>query len=157
MLTDAQGMFTLFFAIYFGMTIGRAHEMYNSWDTYNAWRGQSQSFKRLLAAWIILFAIPLLNFAILYVLLGSRGVPIDTTARGVLNAILIGFSSFFEFGYFRIFEAILNGHPESFFTDEDRKRLEGSGKLRPGFWPHFMPGILYVILSTLMLLIAIYL
>ena len=70
-LTDAQNLFTLFFAIYFGMMIGRSHEMYRPWDTYNAWRGNSQNIRRLVTAWIILFIIPLFQFAVLFALLGS--------------------------------------------------------------------------------------
>src|SRR5665647_2187921 len=53
-LTEAQELFSLFFAIYFGLIIDRSHEMYKSWDTYNVWKGKSHNIKRLLAAWIIL-------------------------------------------------------------------------------------------------------
>jgi len=49
-LTEAQELFSLFFAIYFGLIIDRSHEMYKSWDTYNAWKGKSHNIKRLLAA-----------------------------------------------------------------------------------------------------------
>jgi len=34
--------------------------------------------------------------------------------------------------------------------------IELSGKIRPDFWAHFMPGALYVIISVLMMTVAIY-
>jgi hypothetical protein len=151
---DAQQLFVLFFAIYFAMIIDRSHEMYKPWDTYNAWKRKSHNIKRLLAAWIILFIIPLLHFAVLFILLGSIDVRFDMTISGILNVALIGFGSFFEFGYFRIYEAFLHKYPESFFTDEER--IQKGSSIRPDFWAHFIPGALYVILSTLMIFITIY-
>jgi hypothetical protein len=153
-LTEAQELFSLFFAIYFGLIIDRSHGMYKSWDTYNAWKGKSHNIKRLLTAWILLFIVPLFHFAILFILLGSIDVRFDTTIRGILNVALIGVGSFFEFGYFRIYEAFLHKYLESFFSDEERVQKEFL--IRPDFWAHFIPGVLYVILSTLMVLIAIY-
>lgn len=157
MHTEADEIFILFFAIYFGLIIARAHEMYNPWDTYNAWKRKLHNLKRLVVGWIILFAIPMLHFAILFLLLGSVDVEIAMTSRGIFNVVLIGFGSFFEFGYFRIYEAFLQLYPEFFFTDEDLVQLESSGQLRPNFWAHFIPGILYVLLSTLMIIIVMYL
>ena len=118
--TEAQELFSLFFAIYFSLIIDRSHEMYKPWDTYNAWKGKSHNTKRLLAAWIILFIVPLLNFAILFVILGLIDVQFDLTISGILNVSLIGLGSFFEFGYFRIYEAFLHRYSESFFADEER-------------------------------------
>jgi hypothetical protein len=155
-LTEPQELFILFFAIYFALIIDRSNEMYKPWDTYNAWRGKSHNVRRLLAAWIILFAIPILHFAVLFILLGSVDVRFDMTIGGILNVVLISLSSFFDFGYFRIYEAFLHSYPESFFADEELMQIERSGKIRPDFWAHFMPGALYVILSTLMIFIAIY-
>ena len=94
--------------------------MYKPWDTYNAWKGKSHNTKRLLAAWIILFIVPLLNFAILFVILGLIDIRFDMTIRGILNVNLIGLGSFFDFGYFRIYEAFLHRYSESFFADEER-------------------------------------
>jgi hypothetical protein len=155
-LTEPQEVFILFFAIYFALIIDRSNEMYKPWDTYNAWKGKSHNVRRLLAAWIILFIIPILHFAILFILLGSVTVRFDTTIWGISNVVLISLSSFFDFGYFRIYEAFLHGYPESFFADEERVLIERSIKIRPDFWAHFIPGALYVIISTLMMLIAIY-
>jgi hypothetical protein len=155
-LTEAQEIFTLFFAIYFAIIIDRSHEMYKPWDTYNAWRGIPHNRRRLLVAWAILFAIPLLHFALLFILLGSVNIRFDMSIDGISNVVLISLSSFFDFGYFRIYEAFLHSYPESFFADEERIQIERLVKIRPNFWAHFIPGALYVSLSTLMMLIAIY-
>lgn len=155
-LTEPQEVFILFFAIYFALIIDRANEMYKPWDTYSAWKGKSHNRKRLLAAWIILFIIPILHFAVLFILLGSVDVRFDMTISGISNVFFISLSSFFDFGYFRIYEAFLHSYPESFFADEELLQVERAGKIRPDFWAHFIPGALYVIVSTLMMLIAIY-
>lgn len=155
-LNDAQELFSLFFAIYFSLVIDRSHQAYKPWDTYNAWKGKSHNIMRLLAGWIILFVIPILHFSILFILLGSFNIQFDMTFSGFSNIFLISLSSFFDFGYYRIYEAFLHRYPESFFPDEERIKLESSGKISPDFWAHFIPGLLYVIISTLMTLIAIY-
>ncbi len=155
-LTDAQELFSLFFAIYFTLIIDRSHETYRPWDTYNAWKGSSHNIKRLLVAWIILLIMPLLHFAILFILLGSFDVQFDMTIRGITNAALIGLCSFFEFGYFRIYEAFLHRYPKYFFADEELVQIDRLGKIRPDFWAHFIPGVLYVFLSTLIMLIVVY-
>jgi hypothetical protein len=156
-LNDPQEVFILFFAIYFGLMVDRSHEMYKPWDTYNAWKGKSHNIKRLLTAWLILFLIPISHFGILFILLGSVNIRFDATFAGVSRLILISLGSFFEFGYFRIYESFLHSYPESFFGDEERAQFVQSGKIRPDFWGHFMPGALYVLVSTLMVVIAIYL
>jgi hypothetical protein len=152
--TEAQELFSLFFAIYFALIIDRSHEMYKPWDTYSAWKGKSHNIKRLLAAWIILFIVPLFHFSILFALLGLINVRFDMTISGILNVTLIGLGSFFEFGYFRIYEALLHRYSESFFADEEKIQKERF--IRPDFWAHFIPGALYVILSALLVLIAVY-
>ena len=155
-LNDAQELFSLFFAIYFSLIIDRSHQTYKPWDTYNAWRGKSHNILRLLVGWVILFFIPILHFSILFILLGSFNIQFDMTFSGLSNIFLISLSSFFDFGYYRIYEAFLHRYPESFFPDEERVKLESSGKILPDFWAHFIPGLLYVISSTLMMLIAIF-
>lgn len=155
-LTEAQELFSLFFAIYFSLIIDRSHQMYKPWDTYNAWKGKPHNVKRLVAAWIILFVTPMLHFSILFILLGSVNVQFDMTISGISNVVLISFSSFFDFGYFRIYESFMHKYPESFFADEELIQLERLGRIFPDFWAHFIPGALYVIISILMMLIAIY-
>jgi len=113
-LNDAQQLFVLFFAIYFSLIVDRSHEMYKPWDTYSAWRRKSHNIKRLFAAWIILFIVPLLHFSILFILLRTTDVQFNMTIYGILNVVLVGFGSFLEFGYFRIYEAFLHKYPESF-------------------------------------------
>lgn len=155
MSPTVQDLFLYFFAIYFSLIIARSHEIYKPWDTYSAWKGQSHNIKRLLTGWIILFIVPLLHFAVLFILLGSVDISLDMTISSILDVTLISIGSFFEFGYFRIYEAFLHKYPDSFFTDEDSIRREIS--VRSDFWAHFIPGILYVAISTLMVIIAIYL
>ncbi len=132
-LTEAQNLFALFFAIYFALIIDRANETYKPWDTYNAWRGVPHDIKRLLAAWTILFIIPLLHFAILFTLLGSINIRFDLTVIGVINVVLIGLGSFFDFGYYRIYEAILHSYSGSFFSDEELAQQIPKGNIRPNF------------------------
>ena len=155
-LNEAQELFSLFFAIYFSLIIDRAHKTYKPWDTYNAWKGSSHNIKRLLVAWIILVVVPLFHFGILFILLGSFNVRFDLTIRGVSDIVLIGLGSFFEFGYFRIYESFLHKYPSSFFIDEERMPVEISGKVLPDFSAHFIPGALYVLFSTLTVMIAIF-
>lgn len=155
-LTETQELFSLFFGIYFAQIIDRSHQAYKPWDTYNAWKGKTHNIKRLLGAWITLFFVPLIHFSILFSLLGSFNIQFDMTISGISNVVLIILSSFFEFGYFRIYEAFLHKYPESFFADEELAQIESLIKIRPDFWAHFIPGILYVFLSTLVMLIAIY-
>ncbi len=69
--------------------------------------------------------VPLFQFAILFALLGLIDVPFDMTIRGILNVTLISLGSFFDFGYFRIYEAFLHRYPESFFADE--KTIQTAG------------------------------
>jgi hypothetical protein len=59
------------------------------------------------------------------------------TISGISNVVLISLSSFFDFGYFRIYEAFLHRYPESFFADEEWIQIERSGKIRPDFLGSF--------------------
>jgi hypothetical protein len=121
------------------------------------WTGNAYNVKRLLAGWIILFILPLLHFSFLFVLLGSIGTDFKMTTVHVMSLVLIGLGSFFDFGYYRIYEAFLHNYPRTFFSDKELTGMIASGKLRPGFLAHFIPGMLFVTLSTLLILIAIYL
>lgn len=155
--TSAQDLFALFFAIYFSLIIDRSHAMYKPWDTYKAWQGKPHNIRRLVVAWVILFIIPLLHFSILFALLGAIEIGFTLTLRNVAALVLIGLGSFFDFGYFRIYEGFLHRYPGSFFSDEELVRIIPPDKLRPDFPAHLLPGILYVTVSTLMILIAVWL
>jgi hypothetical protein len=155
--TEAQDLFALFFAIYFALIIDRSHEMYRPWDTYKAWRGDPHNIKRLLLAWIILFITPLLHFSILFALLGSVNIRFSLTLQIVSGLVLISLGSFFDFGYYRIYEAFLHSYPKSLFSSDEMTKLMPSGKIRPDFWAHFIPGTLYVTVSTMMILLSIWL
>ncbi len=154
-LNEAQELFGFFFAIYFALIIDRSHEVYKPWDTYNAWKGKSHNINRLLMAWIILILLPIMHFAILFTLLEIFNVTFETTIVGVLKVVLVSISSFFAFGYFRIYEAFLHGFSKFFFSEEEKTKF--LSEIRPYFWAHFIPGVLYVLISTLMLIIALYL
>ena len=104
LFTEPQELFTLIFAIHFTLIIDRVHRNYNPYDTYNAWKGQLHAIRRLLLSWTIMYILPLLNFAAFLLILGAYNVPFDPTPRGTLNIVLVGLSSFFDFGYYRIFE-----------------------------------------------------
>ncbi|WP_440951195.1 hypothetical protein [Methanosphaerula subterraneus] len=153
-LNDAQQIFGFFFAIYFFMIVERSHQTYKPWDTYQAIHGKIHNINRLVLAWIVLMILPVTQFAILFTLLGLFEVPFDATITGVFRIILISISSFFTFGYFRIYESFLHRSPEMFFPEEELK--EPAFELRPDFWAHFIPGALYLIIPTLLLFTALY-
>ncbi len=151
---DAQVMLELFFAIYFALIIDRSHVAYNPYDTYSAWTGKSPAHRRLIISWLILVLLPLLHFALTYLVLGEYPIKLDMTPYGVLNIVMIGFLSFFTFGYYRMFEAFLNAFPRFFYTEwELMKRHK---EVRPGFWAHFMPGLLYILMTILVQILIIY-
>ena len=151
--TDAQQLFTLIFAIHFTLIIDRVNRNYNPYDTYNAWKGKSHAIKRLLLSWLIMYILPLLNFAAFLIILGIYGISFQSNLHGALNIVLVGLLSFFDFGYYRIFEAMLYLSPNTFYTDEERDEI--LAKEREEFQAHFIPGILYVVMTTIMLLILI--
>jgi len=129
--------------------------MYQAWDTYSARMGKSHNLNRLVLGWLILIILPVTHFAILFTLLGLFNVTFNPTVSGVIRIILISISSFYTFGYFRLYEAVVHGFPIKFFSHEDQK--EEKTKISPHFVAHFIPGILYVVLSTLLLVVALYL
>ncbi|HIH04178.1 MAG TPA: hypothetical protein HA263_10165 [Methanoregulaceae archaeon] len=153
-LDDAQQLFGFFFAIYFVLIIERSNDTYGSWDTYSAWSGKTYNINRLVTAWLFLVLLPVTHFAVLFTLLGLFDVTFAPTIAGVANIVLISIGSFFSFGYFRLYEAVLHTFPESFFSDDERqgRALE----IRPNFWAHFIPALLYITVSTLLLLVTLY-
>jgi len=42
--------------------------------------------------------------------------------RGVFSIVLVGLLSFFDFGYYQIFEAALYYSPDTFFTKKSRRK-----------------------------------
>jgi hypothetical protein len=153
-LNDAQQIFAFFFAIYFFMIIDRSHEAYKPWDTYRAIRGKTHNINRLVLGWLILTILPVVQFAILFTLLGLFDVPFDATITGVVRIVLISISSFFSLGYYRIYEAFLHRSPDRFFADDERRGT--IAEIRPDFLAHFIPGILYVVIPTVLLVVALY-
>jgi hypothetical protein len=151
--TDAQQLFTLIFAINFTLIIDRVNSNYNPYDTYNAWKGKSHAIRRLLLSWLIIHILPLLNFAAFLFILGIYGISFQPTLHGALNIVLVGLMSFFAFGYSRIFESALYLSPKTFYTDKERDEI--LAKERKEFQAHFIPGILYVIVTIIMLLILV--
>lgn len=151
--TDAQQLFTLIFAIHFTLIIDRVHRNYNPYDTYNAWMGKSHAINRLLLSWLIMYILPLLNFAVFFILLGIYNISFQPDLHGILNIVLVGLLSFFDFGYYRIFEAVLYFSPKTFYTDEEAGEM--LAKERGEFQAHLIPGVLYVITTTIMILILI--
>lgn len=150
--TEAQQLFTLIFAIHFTLIIDRVHRNYNPYDTYSAWKGQSHAIKRLLVNWLIMYIMPLLNFAVFLIILGTHNILFNPSAIGVVNVVLVGLLSFFSFGYYRIFEAVLYYSPETFYTDEDRGVLDNErGEVKA----HLIPGIAYVLVTIVIILIII--
>ncbi len=154
-LNDAQQLFGFFFAIYFFMIIDRSHVMHRAWDTYSTWQGKSHTINRLLVSRLLLVILPVTHFAVLFTLLGLFNVTFDPTMSGVVSIVLISLGSFFSFGYFRVYEAVIHRYPEFFISDDERR--DHKVEIRPHFRAHFMPGMLYIVISTLMLMVSLYL
>jgi Na+/H+-dicarboxylate symporter len=151
--TAAQELFILIFAIHFTLIIERVHSTYNPYDTYSAWKGVPHAIKRLVVSWVILYILPLLHFAIFFVIIGTYNINFDMTLRGVFSIVLVGLLSFFDFGYYRIFEAALYYSPDTFFTKKEQEEIleKERGEVRA----HLIPGICYVVATIMMLLILI--
>ena len=132
--------------------LGYAQE-YNPFDTYDAWRRKPSAVKRLLMALVILNFIPFLHFAGVFILLGQFEILLKATFFDVLGIILIPFLSLLVFGYYRIFVAFLYLFPKTFYTSE--KRIKQLTKTPANFWARFIPGVLYAILPTFILLATI--
>ena len=74
------------------------------------------ALRRLLLSWTVLHIFPLLNFAIFYILSDYITHFLIQVFLGVTNIVLVGILAFFDFGYYRIFEAILYNSPEEVFN-----------------------------------------
>ena len=151
--TDAQWLFIIIFGINFTLIIDRAHNTYNQYDTYNAWKGKRHALNRLLLSWLLLYILPLLNFAVFYIILSFNNVSIETSISGAIKIVLIGLLPFFEFGYYRIFESILYLSPNTFYSESEQNEILAKDK--DEFTAHFIPGILYVIATAILFIILI--
>lgn len=149
-----QELFTFLFAIHFTLIIDRAHRTYNPYDTFNAWKGESNARRRLVLSWTTLHILPLLNFALFFIILGINEIPFDSTIIGCINIVLVGLLSFFDFGYYRIFEGFLYGFPDKFLSKIEK--MEILDDEREEFRAHMIPGILYVIVTWLLLLFLLF-
>ena len=152
-INAAQELFAAFFAIYFALNIDRAQREYSPYDTYAMWKGNRHAIRRLAAALVVNFILPMVQFAITFALLDGVELTFDVSVTETLAIVGIGFLSFFQFGYYRIFEAIINLRPEVFFVEEDRQKY--LREERREFRSHFMPGILYVVGSIVILFLLI--
>ncbi|HTX61229.1 MAG TPA: hypothetical protein VMC48_02895 [Methanobacterium sp.] len=151
--TDAQQLFTLIFSIHFTLIIDRVHRSYNPYDTYNAWKGQSHAVNRLLVNWLIMYVIPLVNFAVYLIGLGIYNITFDPVSLGIVNVVLVGLLSFFDFGYYRIFEAVLYAYPDTFYTAQERDDVleKERGEVRA----HLIPGVAYVVVTMIIFIVLI--
>lgn len=97
--------------------------------------------------------MPLLHFAIFFVIIGTYNINFDMSLRGVFSIVLVGLLSFFDFGYYQIFEAALYYSPDTFFTKKEQEEIleKERGEVRA----HLIPGICYVVATIMMLLILI--
>ncbi|MGZ7117829.1 MAG: hypothetical protein ACXVHS_10350 [Methanobacterium sp.] len=152
-ISEAQELFILIFAIYFTLIIDRANRTYNPYDTYKAWKGRGKALRRLILSWTVLHILPLLNFAIFFIILGLNNTYFNPNLLGVTNIVLVGLLAFFDFGYYRIFEAFLYLSPQKFLTDKERKEVLNEERFE--FRAHMIPGILYVVITWLILIILL--
>lgn len=149
-INSAQTLFGIFFGISFALITDRAGRKYRSFDTYSAWRGSPHALRRIVTAWIVLGFLPLLQFAVIIVLLDGVNVTMDATLSDIFVLVALGFLSFFSFGYERLYEAIMHLSPATFFPEEERPSfIKGE---RRHIAAHFVPGLLYILASFLLLL-----
>ena len=104
-------------------------------------------------SWLLLYILPLLNFAIFYIILSSSNISIETSIQGAFTIVLIGLLSFFDFGYYRIYEAMIYLSPNTFYTDKEQNEILVREKGE--FKAHLIPGILYVVATAFIFIILI--
>ncbi len=152
-ISEAQELFILLFAIYFTLIIDRASSLYNPYDTYEAWKYRGKALRRLILSWTFLHILPLLNFAIFYIIIGLYNISFNSNLLGIINIILVGILAFFDFGYYRIFEGFLYLSPQKFFTEKEKKEV--LNEKRKEFRAHMIPGVLYVVITWLIFIILL--
>ena len=147
-LNAAQELFTAFFAIYFSLTIDRSFREYKAYDTYSAWRGERRAVRRLFLAWVFLIVLPLLQYAYVMGLLAHVELRFDQALPDTLAITIIGLLSFYMFGYYRVFEAMIHICPQAFYPKDEVE--ETAMAERTEFWSHFIPGIGYIAVTLLL-------
>jgi len=152
-LQASQELFVAFFAIYFTLTIDRSFRDYKAYDTYQAMNLRDHALKRLMVAWVLLIIVPMIEFAYVVALLANVDVMFDTAPGDVLAIAVIGLLSFFEFGYYRIFEAVINRWPDKFYPPDEL--AETLDEERRRFWAHLVPGLMYILITLGLLAIVL--
>ena len=152
-LNPAQELFTAFFAIYFTLTIDRSFKEYRAYDTFSALKCDRSAIRRLLLAWTFLIVLPIFQYAIIMGLLPRVELRFDLAPTDILSIAIIGLLSFFEFGYYRIFEAFIHLRPHAFFPEDFVK--EAIPEVRQEFWSHFIPGIGYIAATLLLFMYVV--
>lgn len=87
-------------------------------------------------------------------LLGRVELRFDLAPTNILSIAIIGLLSFFEFGYYRVFEAFIHLRPRAFFSDDYIR--ESIPEERREFWSQFMPGIGYITVTMLLFLYVVF-
>jgi Na+/H+-dicarboxylate symporter len=152
-INAAQELFIVFFAVYFGLTIDRSFKEYKSYDTYSAWKGNRPAIRRLFLSWVVLVILPLVQFSVVLGLLSDVELSLDHSLSDIVAITIICLLSFFEFGYYRIFEAVIYLDPKRFYSGEEAERT--IAEERQEAWSHFIPGALYLVVTSLLFLFVL--
>ncbi|WML68253.1 MAG: hypothetical protein METHP_01854 [Methanoregula sp. SKADARSKE-2] len=116
-------------------------------------QGKSHNIHRLVLGWIILIILPVTQFAIPFTLLGysmSRSMRQLWVCYGLSSSASVhSFRSAISGFMKRSFTV----PPDIFFADDEQKGR--SFEIRPDFPAHFIPGILYVFIPTILLVVAL--
>jgi hypothetical protein len=133
----------LFYAFFWAAALSVTGR-YQPFDTPSAWSRDKRAVKRLLASLLILNALPILWFLLLYNI-----IPNDDHLTSIIAAAIASLS---VFAFHRILHAFIASEKKyhSFYTDEQVKEVRERGKFTQPqtFSAHFIPGLLYVIIPS---------
>jgi hypothetical protein len=90
-INPAQALFAAFFAIYFALNIDRAQREYSPYDTYAVWKGSRHAIRRLVASLVVVFILPMVQFAITFGLLDRVELTFNVSVMETLAIVGIGF------------------------------------------------------------------
>ena len=93
------------------------------------------------------------KFSLFFLIIGLYNITVNPDILGIFNIIIVGILAFFDFGYYRIFEAFLYLSPQKFLSKNEIEQV--LDKKRFEFRAHMVPGILYIIITWLLLVILI--